>query len=174
MSHSRSIHLSLIAWLAICVHVGAADEPPKVDAPAKASNQAALHKLFQERLSGVKLVGHYTMNGHEDGPLPKEEYTINSVEKLPDGDYWLFNTRIKYGEKDVTAPMPLEVKWAGETPVITLTDVTIPGLGTFRCRVVIHGRKYAGTWSHGEVGGHIFGVIEKLTDRPAEPPKSGR
>jgi hypothetical protein len=35
-------------------------------------------------------------------------------------------------------------------------------LGTFDARVVIHDQKYAGTWKHGEVGGHLFGTIEKL------------
>lgn len=175
MSPSRFVLLSAIAVLAIGIPLKAADEPQKADkSSADSRNQEALHKLFQERLSGVKLVGHYTMQGREDGPLPKEEYTINSVEKLPDGDYWLFNTRIKYGDKDITAPMPLQVKWAGDTPVITLTDVTIPGLGTFSARVVIHGQKYAGTWSHGEAGGHIFGAIEKLAGPTTEPAKSGR
>jgi hypothetical protein len=146
------------------------DAPPAAEAKqvAPAVDREALFKQFEETLSGVKLVGRFTILGQEDGPLPKEEYTINSVAKLPEGDYWLFKTRIKYGENDVTVPLPLEVKWAGDTPIITLTDFTIPGMGTFSARVVIDKKKYAGTWAHGEAGGHLFGVIEKAA---AEEPK---
>ncbi|MCB9921429.1 MAG: hypothetical protein H6822_04570 [Planctomycetaceae bacterium] len=121
-------------------------------------------------MSGVKLVGRFTILGKDDGPMPKEEYTINSVTKLPDGDLWLFNARIKYGERDLTVPLPLEVKWAGDTPVITLTDFTIPGMGTFSSRVVIDNQKYAGTWSHGKAGGHLFGLIEKAVAKEPDLP----
>jgi len=136
------------------------------------ADQAALFQHFKKTLSGVKLVGHFTIVGKDNAALPKEEYTIESVEKLPDGDYWLFKTRIKYGNKDATLPLPLEVKWAGKTPVITLTDFTVPGMGTFSARVVIYNKKYAGTWKHGEVGGHLFGVIDKLDDAKADEKKA--
>ena len=116
----------------------------------------------------MKLVGRFTIIGRDDGELPKEEYTIESVKKLPDGDYWEFKARIKYGQNDVTVPLQLEVKWAGTTPMITLTDFTIPGMGTFSSRVVIYKKRYAGTWTHGKVGGHLFGVIEKLEDAASE------
>jgi hypothetical protein len=127
-------------------------------------NKGELFKKFQETLSGAKLVGHFTILGRELGDLPQEEYTIESVQKMPSGDYWLFRARIQYMDKDVTLPLPLEVMWAGETPVISLTDLTIPVLGTFSARVVIHNDKYAGTWTHDKVGGHMFGTIEKIAD----------
>jgi hypothetical protein len=67
----------------------------------------------------------------------------------------------------VTLPIPLEIKWAGDTPVITLTKLAIPGLGTFTSRVVIYEGRYAGTWQHDRVGGHLFGKIEKaVSDKP--------
>ncbi|MEO8497679.1 MAG: hypothetical protein ABI614_21650 [Planctomycetota bacterium] len=152
----------------------ARSEDPKPPGEAQQDSQTgdreALFKQFAETLSEVKLVGRFTMLGKDEGPLAKEEYTINSVTKLPQGDYWLFKARIKYGENDVTVPLPLEVKWAGDTPVITLTDFTIPGMGTFSARVVIDNKKYAGTWSHGKAGGHLFGVIEKAAaEQPDKP-----
>jgi hypothetical protein len=58
--------------------------------------------------------------------------------------------------------MPINVLWAGNTPVMTLDKITIPGLGTFSARVVFHENKYAGTWVHDNVGGHLFGRIEKM------------
>jgi len=145
----------------------AAQEP----AVKPALDREALFRLFEQKLSGVKLVGHFTVLGKEDAAPRKEEYTIQSVKKLPEGDYWLFTSRIKYGDKDVTVPLPIEVKWAGETPMISLTDFTIPSLGTFSARVVFHESKYAGTWTHGEVGGHLFGVIEKLPEQ--DSPRKG-
>jgi hypothetical protein len=47
------------------------------------------------------------------------------------GDTWLFTARIQYGKHDLTVPMPLEVQWAGDTPMITLTDFKILGHGPF-------------------------------------------
>jgi hypothetical protein len=134
-------------------------------APAAADDgQAERFRTFEQTLSGAVLDGQYTIVGQDEPPLRREQYTIQSVRKLPDGDFWLFQTRIKYSDKDVTVPLPLEVKWAGDTPVITLTKLTIPGLGTFSSRVVIDGTKYAGTWSHDDVGGHLFGTIKPRVD----------
>jgi hypothetical protein len=129
-----------------------ATEPPATE---------QLQKKFQQMLTGAVLTGQFTVIGKE-GPPREEEYRIERVEKIPNrGDYWMFFARIKYGDKDVTVPMPLRVIWAGDTPVVTLTDTTIPGLGTFSSRVVFYNNKYAGTWTHGKVGGHLFGTVGK-------------
>jgi hypothetical protein len=135
------------------------------DDTAPPGDRAELFEKFEQTLSGAKLVGQFTVLGKEAEELPKEEYVIKRVSKMPKGDYWLFQARIKYADKDVTLPLPLEVKWAGDTPMITLTDLAIPGLGTFSSRIVIDNNKYAGTWTHGKAGGHMFGVIEKLDER---------
>lgn len=144
-------------------------EPPKAAAP----DRAALEKQFAETMTGSVLVGFFTTKSPKESKPPAEErYTITKVTKLQ-GDIWLFVARVQYGERDVTVPMPLEVKWAGDTPVITLTDFTIPNLGTYTARVMIYRGQYAGTWSHGEVGGHLWGRIERAPpekegDKPAE------
>ena len=138
--------------------------PPKPAATPTAAQQE-LYTKFEKSLSGASLVGQFTMTGTEPGKLHEERYTITKVSKLPDGDYFMFTARIKYGEKDITVPMPLEVKWAGTTPVITLDKVAIPGLGTFNARVVIDGERYAGTWAHDTVGGHLFGRIEREAEK---------
>ena len=144
-----------------------ADEPPKKDT-APISRDELIKKL-EDDLTNVKLIGQFTVTGRENREPKPEEYTINSAMKLPDGDLWLLKARIKYGDKDVTVPIPLEIKWAGDTPVITLTNLAIPGLGSFTSRVVIYDNRYAGTWQHGNVGGNLFGRIEKVKDEKAEP-----
>jgi hypothetical protein len=59
------------------------------------------------------------------------------------------------------------VKWAGDTAVITLDKVTIPGLGTYSARVLVFEGTYSGTWSAGDHGGMLHGIIRKK-DKKAE------
>ena len=57
--------------------------------------------------------------------------------------------------------------------MVTLTKATLPGLGEgFSARVLFYEGRYAGTWQHGPVGGHMFGTIEKA--KPAEAPKDAK
>ena len=131
-----------------CVHLTQADDQER---------NAALEKM----LSGSKFIGVFTIDGQEGVPA-KEEYTIKSVKKLTKGDIWIFQARIKYGKQDVTLPVPVPIKWAGKTPVIEMDSLKIPLLGTFSAHIVIDDGKYAGTWKHGKVGGHMFGEIKKV------------
>lgn len=139
---------------------------PSVKTPAtvvntpSAQQTAELHAKFKKLLTGAKLRGQFTVDGQPLSNLQEEAYDIEKVDKLPDGDLWALTTKIKYGEHDLTIPIAVEVKWAGGTPVITLDELTIPGLGTFSARVLLHKDKYAGTWQHDQVGGHLFGMIE--------------
>ncbi len=137
-------------------------EDPPVD-------QKALFESLEKSLSQVRLTGHFTMDGKSMKDLNEEVYEIKSIKKLPEGKLWLITASIKYGKNDVTLPMPLTIEWANKTPVITLDKVTLPGLGTFSARVLFHDNKYAGTWTHDNVGGHMYGKIEKIAS--AEAPK---
>ena len=116
---------------------------------------------FKKLVTNVRLVGNFTMDGADEVKLQREEYAITGAMKLGNGDYWALTSRIKYGDVDLTVPVPVQVKWAGKTPVITVDSVKIPGLGTFSARVLMDKARYAGTWSHDEKGGHLFGVIER-------------
>jgi hypothetical protein len=49
----------------------------------------------------------------------------------------------------------------GDTPIIPMTDMAVPGLGTFTARVMFYRGRYAGTWQHDTVGGHLWGIIER-------------
>lgn len=115
---------------------------------------------FQKLLSGVTLRGRFTIdrNTQEDELPQEEEYTIKSAIPLG-GDLWLVTSRIRYGDVDTTVPVPVVVKWAGDTPMITLDNVALPGMGTFSARVLFHRNRYAGTWQHDDIGGHMFGEL---------------
>lgn len=133
-------------------------EPPKK--PSDEAERKKLEKALAEKLSGASLVGFYTENGAEaKTKLLAETYKLGEVKKLPEGDLWSFVYR--YGESGLPIPLPaLEIKWAGDTPVIVLTDMAIPGLGKFTSRVLFYGDEYCGTWSGGpDHGGKLFGKI---------------
>ncbi|MEE3076738.1 MAG: hypothetical protein VX739_13730, partial [Planctomycetota bacterium] len=84
------------------------DDAP--DAPKQASVSPELQKkydAFEKMVSGVKLIGSFTVTGSNTDELQKEEYSIKSVTKLPEGDLWMFRARVKYGDNDYTVPLPL-------------------------------------------------------------------
>lgn len=163
--------LSLVLNVA-AVSTGVADDSPQKESPkstpakklvpAKAAkpavDRANLEKQFAEQLSGATLVGSYTTDGQRGKPAADESYEISKVAKAADGQ-WLFLVRMKFGDVDVTLPLKIPVEWAGDTPIISLTNFKIPGLGTFTSRVIIYRDRYAGTWQHDKVGGHLFGRI---------------
>ena len=133
------------------------------------ASQEELEKQFAETMSGATLVGRFTViEDKTEQPLKEDRYTLGTVKKLPNG-LWSFETRIQYGDHDVKVPLALEVKWAGDTPVITLTDVLVPGLGTFTSRVLVYRGWYAGTWSGANHGGHMFGRIVHGDEAKALP-----
>jgi hypothetical protein len=172
-------HLSLGGLVVTCgllfaapvSQISAADPVVKQDKPEAAPeakpapklSQAELEQEFEKSMSGCVLIGRFTVVGREDQAPKEERYTITKVKKQDDGE-WIFLTRIQYGKNDTQLPLKLKVEWADDTPVITLTDLTIPGMGTFTSRVLIYRGWYAGTWQHGKVGGHLFGRIEKLPE----------
>jgi hypothetical protein len=157
---SRLTCFAALINLTLLLTPALSEEPKQTPTPSRDE----LIKRLEDTLTGAKLTGAYSVTGREDRAPKAEEYTITSASKLPEGDVWLIKARIKYGDKDTTIPMPLEIKWAGDTPIITLTNMAIPGLGTFTARVLIYDNRYAGTWQHGPVGGNLFGKIEKAKD----------
>ncbi|HEV7998952.1 MAG TPA: hypothetical protein VGP63_03665 [Planctomycetaceae bacterium] len=146
--------------------------PAKEKASHSKPDQAALEKSFAETLTGATLVGNFSVVGHPStGKDRADRYEIEKAEKI-EGHRWLITSRIKYGKHDVKVPIPLEVYWAGDTPVITVSNVTVPGMGTFVARVLVFGDRYAGTWQHDKFGGHMWGMIERTrATTPAAPEK---
>jgi hypothetical protein len=143
------------------------DTPEELDS---AHSSEERNEKLAKYLTQTRWTGKFTFTGPEEKPLAEEQYEIIKATKSQEGDYWDLVARIKYGEKDVTLPLPsLEIKWAGETPVITVDKMTIPGMGTFDARVLIRKGQYAGTWAHGKVGGHLFGRIEKIETPSVAP-----
>ncbi len=136
-----------------------ADDTKKDGEESDKPTQEQLIKNLEKTLTGSKLIGQFTVTGKDDKPPAKEEYVITLAQKVPEGDLWLIKAKFN----NQTYPIPLEIKWAGDTPIITLTNLTI-GNQKYSSRVVIYEGRYAGTWQHNEVGGHLFGTIERAED----------
>jgi hypothetical protein len=134
-------------------------EPQQPLTEPTAEQVAALEKLMNR----ATMVGRFSVTsgaGEEaGGTLTEERYELGEVKRLESGD-WLIQSRIRYGDHDVTIPLTLPIRWAGDTPVICVDDMLIPGLGTFTARVMIYRGHYAGFWTGKDHGGHLFGVIE--------------
>jgi hypothetical protein len=146
-----------------------ASDKPK-DGPAQASPEKPkpspeeLEAKFKATLNRATLAGRWcSIKDGELGPEKEDKYTILGVTKLG-GELWLINARIQYGKQDIVAPIPVQVKWAGDTPVITLDKVPVPGSGTYSARVLIYEQTYAGTWTGGDHGGLLSGVISNQKD----------
>jgi hypothetical protein len=139
-------------WVAGRSGIGSVVEP---------ASMTELERDFMGRMRGVTLAGSFTIAGREDRGPRVDRYDIQSVEKVGD-DLWRFNASMNCcGVDGATIPIVLPMRWNGDTPMIMMTDTSIPGVGTFTARVFFYGDRYAGTWQHGEVGGHLSGRIEK-------------
>jgi hypothetical protein len=129
----------------------------------------AAEKQFQEALNNVTLIGYFTQG--DGAELHDDKYVIERVTKVKE-DTWKFEARIQYNKKDFKVAMPLPVKFAGDTPVISLTNFTVPGFGSFTARVVMYNGAYAGTWGSAGANGHggkLFGKIVKNDPAPDKP-----
>lgn len=169
MSADRSV--SRRAWMSSIATVSLVGVAASQEKETTKPNREELEKAFSEKMTGSVLVGHYSVIGKETKPANPERYELKKVSKFAD-DLWIFEARIKYGKTDVTLPLTLRMIWAEDTPMITLSNATLPGLGSaFGARVIFHDNLYAGTWQHGQVGGHLWGTIEKADAAKEEKSK---
>jgi hypothetical protein len=140
-------------WLAGRTGIGSAVNPASL---------TDAERQFTERMRDVKLVGSFTVAGREDRAPRSDGYDIVSVEKVGD-DLWRFNAGMTCCGVNGTIPVVVPMRFTGDTPMIMMTETSLPGLGTFTVRLFFYGDRYAGTWQHGKVGGLMSGRIEKRT-----------
>lgn len=162
--------LTLVATLVLVTAGGTCFGQTSEDSGKDADAQKKREDAFIAMLSNTTLTGSFTLDDKmEDAPKP-ERYEIEGVTKVT-GNLWTIMTRIKYGKTDARLPVTLPIEWAGDTPMVSMTDATIPGMGSqFSARVIFYGNRYAGTWQHGDKGGHMFGSFEKT--KVAESPEA--
>jgi hypothetical protein len=131
-------------------------------------NPASLNdaeRQFVERMHGVSLVGAFTVDGREDRARHSDRYDISSVEKVGT-DLWRFNAKMNCCGVSGAIPVVVPMRFNGDTPMIMMTDTSLPGLGTFTVRLFFYNDRYSGTWQHGKVGGQMSGRIERSNGTP--------
>ena len=155
--------MKITAALFLIVSLASAqDAPQSNDKPASAAakpTQAELEAKFIATLNKATFTGRWCLI--QDGkltPEKDEKYTILGARKL-EGDSWMIGSKMNYGGKEIVAPIPVKVQWAGDTPVIIVDNLKIPNGGTYSARVLVYSNTYAGTWSGGDKIGLLSGTI---------------
>ena len=152
----------LFGLMGVVLSCGIARAQDADDADAVELNEQ--EQAFAELMSGSALVGQFTIDGRESDDEKAERYGINRVMKVDDAD-WIIVAQITYGDTDIPLPVPVQVHWAGDTPILSVTDLELPLIGgNFTSRVMFFDDRYAGTWQHNQIGGHMFGRIEQDED----------
>lgn len=171
-----SVGFVLVAGAAIQVAAQSNDvsrEAAKPRAAAEHSERRAdLEAALSKVLSGAMLEGSFTNTGAGGDPakLEREKYTLGEVKKVA-GEVWQFPVRIQYGGKDVALPILLPISWAGDTPVVVVDKMELPGFGAVSARVMFFDGHYAGYWKHGEHSGNLYGVIHSGEGKASLPKK---
>jgi hypothetical protein len=151
-----AIVLFVSGWISGRLGIG-----PVVDAASLTDAE----RQFADRMRNVNMVGTFTVWGREDRVPRTDRYEIASVEKIGD-DLWRFNTKMDCcGLNGSSIPIAVPMRWVGDTPVIMMTDTSLPGIGTYSVRVFFYGDHYAGTWQGSRAGGYMSGRIEKRSEK---------
>jgi hypothetical protein len=140
-------------WLVGRLGIGSVVDPASL---------STAERQFTDRMRDVSLVGSFTVAGRNDRPPSADRYDISSVEKVG-ADFWRFNAAMHCCGVNGAVPVVVPMRWVGDTPMIMMTDTSLPGIGTFTVRLFFYGDRYAGTWQHGKVGGQMSGRIDKQT-----------
>lgn len=132
---------------------------PKEAAKATVS-QEELEAKFKELLTNATLSGRWApIKNGALGEEKEDKYAIVSVGKV-NGDSWVVNARMRYGGREFVAPFPVKVRWAGDTAVLIVDNLQMPGgQNSYSARVMFYDKTYAGTWSGGGHGGMLSGLI---------------
>jgi hypothetical protein len=137
-------------WIAGRLGIGSVVEP---------SSLSEAERAFTERMHDVVLVGTFTVSGR-DRPPRTERYEIASVEKVGD-DLWRFNAKMDCCGLNGGIPIVVPLRFVGDTPMIMMTDTSLPGIGSYTVRLFFYRDRYSGTWQGDKAGGLMSGRIEK-------------
>jgi hypothetical protein len=141
------------------------DQKPADPAAAGAVPLNAAETKFKELLANSTLAGRWaSVKDGELGEEKQDQYNIVSASKVKD-DSWVILAKMKYRDREMEIPFPVKVQFAGDTPVIVVDQLAVPGGGTYSARVLFFEKTYAGSWTGADGrGGLISGVIKKRAD----------
>lgn len=132
--------------------------------PALAQGSVDAEANFVAMLKNATLKGTWApVQQAQLGTARKDEgYRIARVEKK-EGDKWSLVYLVNYQGKEFEYPMPVTVKFAGDTSVLILDNVRAGrDKANWSARVMFHENVYVGRWwetGNKEHGGTIEGVV---------------
>ena len=94
------------------------------------ADKARLEEQFAKLMSNCQMAGAFTDENAKDKPPQEERYTLSKVTKIGP-DRWRIGAKVEYLGISFTLPFAVDVKWAGDTPMIQVTDLKIPLMGTY-------------------------------------------
>ena len=156
----RIIQSSLLALICLTLRAAAESPPAATTRPADPAPDAA---VLEKQFAALHPARQWSASTRWKGAMRRacaDRYRILKAVKA-DGDNWTITSNIEYKGFGIPVEMAIPVKWAGDTPVIEVTDMKVPGIGTFTARVLFSGGRYVGTWSGGPGhAGTMWGRIE--------------
>ena len=155
----KSLLIAAIVAYLMCRTSFAQEKPLSGSAQTAKPTTEELEAKFKATMTKAVMSGRwFAIKDGALGEAKEDKYSIVSAIK-GEGDKWIISARIRIKQQEIIAPIPVQVKWAGDTPVITLDDIGIPGGNNYSARVLVYGQTYANTWSgndHAELLNNII------------------
>ncbi|MFT5464996.1 MAG: hypothetical protein ACI8UO_000082 [Verrucomicrobiales bacterium] len=128
--------------------------------PAAAEDDAEAN--FVAMLKNATLKGTWAPVAQgQQGEDKNDAYQVLRAEKV-EGDNWHIVTEVSRQGQTFEYPLPVIVKFAGDTAVMILDDARTGDGGKWSARVLFHNNVYAGSWwSAGGKAGTISGTISQ-------------
>lgn len=128
------------------------------EAPAKAE-EAFAAMLTDATLNGTWAPIDKSLLGDDR----KDGYHIVRATKK-EGDQWILVSRMTFQGQEFEIPIPVTVKFAGDTAVMILNDLPLGDGTTWSARILFHDDVYAGSWwgaNKEEKSGIVSGTITR-------------
>lgn len=130
------------------------------------SEQAKMEAEFSAMLKGATLKGTWAAVGPAGlGEDNKDGYQVVEAKKVK-GDKWVLVSRFNYKGQQLDIPVPVDVKFAGDTAVMILNNLPTGDGATWSARILFHEDVYAGSWweSTKKKGGILSGIVSRETE----------
>ncbi len=137
---------------------------------AHADDAAAAEKTFSAMLTNATLNGTWApIDKRLLGDDQDDRYHIVRATKA-EGDQWVIVSRMKIQGQEIDVPIPVTIKFAGDTAVMILDNVPVGPGQTWSARILFHDDVYAGSWwgAGKKKGGIVSGTITREEKSPQE------
>jgi len=127
---------------------------------AEEKSQDEMETSFSAMLKNSYLRGTWVPVKGDDTESEKgDSYQVVRATKIK-GDSWEIVSRTNYQGKEIEFPIPVIIKWAGDTAVMILDEIPTAGGKKYSARVMFHKDRYAGSWwGKNQPGGLLSGII---------------